>query len=225
MENKEHHDQNGASRRRGVIWKLESIEYGLWRFFEQHGRYPTTREVDHDPNLPSSRQIQRQYGGLKKLRERLGWSEQTDFTKGDHSSQRAYSINQRAHQTEKEVYDFLIKKFGVQFVHREYMFTDDGRSRTDFFIFDKQGNFSVDVFYPKDKFNLIGCLNSKIQKYDSDIMIQYPVIFLQLNKDISEEEMEKIVANKKRKLDRNQFLMGWQKFKDFCDKRTRLTVK
>lgn len=205
-------------------WKEEDLKDGLEAFYKEYQRYPTSHEFDDFPYLPSSRQIQRRFGGLVELRKALGLNGPTDFTKGSYSSKRASSINKRSHKLEKEVYEYLINKFGVEFVHREYLFTDDGRSRTDFFVYDTGGSFSVDVFYPASIRNLSGCLNSKLNKYKEDVMLQYPVIFLQMNGDITQEELDKLLSSKKKRLKKHQYLMGWEMFRVFCGQRKPLLL-
>lgn len=209
----------------GQQWKLEDIKDGIEEFFKRHGKYPTATEFDLFEHLPSSRQIQRRFGGLIELRKTLSLKGQKDYTKGDHSSKRAKKINKRSHTLEKKVYDYLKDRFGVEFVHREYLFTDDGRSRTDFFVYDLDGNFSVDVFYPRDRHSLIGCLNSKLSKYGNNLLLQYPVIFLQMNNDIDEGVIKNILENKKKSLRSKQSLMTWNMFKKFCAKRGALELK
>lgn len=203
-------------------WQLRDIKSGFELFYKEHNRYPTATEVDSFKYLPSSRSIQRSFGGLVVVRKDLELSGQKDFTKGKHSSERAKKINKRAHKIEKQVHEYLVDIFGLESVHREYFFTDDRRTRTDFFIYSKNGNFSVDVFYPADKHNLIGCLNNKMRIYSGDLMLQYPVIFLQMNEMISEEDMMAILKRKKNKLRKYQYLMGYNKFKEFCKNKTLL---
>ena len=142
---------------------------------------------------------------------------QVDYTKGKHSSSRAKKINERAHSTEKQVHNYLVNLFGTEFVHREYFFTDDKRTRTDFFVYYKKRGFSVDVFYPNSRHNLIGCLNSKLKKYTEDLLLQYPVIFLQMNENITPFEIEDIIENKKNNLKKYQHLMCFEEFKQFCE--------
>jgi hypothetical protein len=202
-------------------WTLEKLATGFQKFHEEHGHYPTALEIDAYAHLPSSRQIQRRFaGGLPALRKQLKLTGPEDFTKGAYSSERARTIGKRAHVLEKTIYAFLIERFGVPFVHREYFFTDDRRTRTDFFIYAKNGNFSVDIFYPKDEKNLIGCLNSKMQTYGSEIMLQYPVIFLMMNDQISGETIAKILENKTKKLRPCQQVMTYAEFRKFCERKT-----
>lgn len=200
-------------------WTLEEVQEGFEDFYEKNNRYPTATEIDKHPYLPSARQIERSFGGVVVIRKNLKHETQSDFRSGAHSSKRAFKINKRAHFTEKIVYDFLVKKFKKEFVHREYFFSDDKRTRADFFIYDKNGNFCVDVFYPSDKINLVGCLNSKLRKCEASHMKQYPMIFLQMNEEIPDSLLEKVTENKDKPLANNQHLMGWGTFKKFCSAR------
>ena len=207
-------------------WKIEELRAGLENFYEKHGRYPTAPEVDAHPYLPSARSIERRFGGLIELRKTLGINSQADFRAGAHSSARAHKINTRAHQNEQEVYEFLIERFGKHFVHREYFFLDDKRTRADFFVYDNMGEFCVDVFYPSDRRNLIGCLNSKLLKYQGPQMNQYPVIFLQMNNELEQSVLDSFVEHKEKKLLAGHLLLSWNSFKEFCNKRAPLhTVK
>lgn len=205
-------------------WTVEELAAGLKDFYEKHKRYPTASEVDTYRYLPSARSIERRFGGLVRLRKRLGLGDNPDFRSGVHSSLRAYTINNRAHKVEKGVFQFLECRFGREFVHREYFFIDDHRTRADFFIYDGERGFCVDVFYPSDRRNLVGCLNSKLVKYQSVYMRKYPVIFLQMNEMIEQDILDLIVKNKKKQLPEGQYLMSWQTFQSFCASRTRLKV-
>ncbi len=206
-------------------WKLEELRAGLENFYVKHGHYPTAPEIDAHPYLPSARTIERRFGGVIGLRKVLKLDTQSDMREGVHSSKRASMINARAHRVEKEVYTYLEKLFGRQFVHREYFFLDDKRTRADFFVYDSSNGFCVDVFYPSDRRNLIGCLNSKLAKYKGPQMNQYPVIFLQMNKEIDQSVLDAIIKNKKNKLTNGHCLFSWDSFKEFCSKRRPLKVR
>lgn len=205
-------------------WTLEELRAGLENFYIKNGRYPTAPEVDAHPYLPSARTIERSFGGLVVLRKKLCLDTQTDMREGVHSSNRASMIGKRAHRIEQEVYKYLEEYFGKQFVHREYFFLDDKRTRADFFVYDKAEGFCVDVFYPSDKRNLIGCLNSKIAKYQGLQMNQYPVIFLQMNQELEQALLDTLIKNKKKKLLAGHSLLTLGSFKEFCKKREPLKV-
>lgn len=204
----------------GTKWTLEKIKAGFESFYKSYNRYPTSHEIDHYLELPSARQIQRSFGGLVELRETLVLNGPTNFTKGEYSSERARTINNRSNRLEKEVYDLLVKRFGQICVHREFFFTDDRRRRTDFFVYSKDGNFSIDTFYPKDKYNFAGCLNSKMRTYDREL--EYPVIFLMMNSEMEEDEIYKIIKNKKNQLRNNQRVLTFPQFKKFIANKGRL---
>ena len=206
------------------LWTLDEIKAGLDHFYKDYGRYPTALEIDSYPYLPSSRTLQRRFNGAVGTRKTLKVSGQHDFRSGKHSQERAKKINRRAHLTELEVYKTLVAHFGKEFVHREYFFTDDKRSRADFFVYDREDGFCVDVFYPSDRHNLIGCINSKLKKYRSEYMRQYPIIFVQMNSLIEQKELDSILKNKKNKLPTGQNLLSFETFKIFCRSRKALKV-
>jgi hypothetical protein len=206
-------------------WSKEELKAGLEHFYVQYKHYPSAPEIDGYSYLPSARTIERSFGGVVKIRKLLRLNGQHDLRTGVHSSERALKIKKRSHTIEHEVYEFLIKIFGKEFVHREYFFLDDKRTRADFFVYDEGNGFCVDVFYPSDKRNLLGCLNSKLAKYNCIYMQQYPVIFLQMNKDIDQGSLNKILKNKINKLSKHQELMSWETFESFCRKRKPLHLK
>lgn len=200
-------------------WELTELKVGLEEFFKTNGHYPTGPEVDRYEYLPSARSIERRLGGLVALRKQLGLGGQDDYRTGAHSIERTVKINKRAHMVEHEVYEYLCQRFGRELVHREYFFTDDARTRADFFVYDRDGSFCVDVFYPSDRRNLAGCLNSKLHKYASEHMRKYPIIFLQMNPALSQSMVDELVVRKAIKPQKGQQVMGWESFKAFCASR------
>jgi len=194
------------------------FEESFARFFKENGHYPTSTEMDSCEYLPSTRLLQRNYGGICNFRKALGL-EILDYTKGDIRKKTASDVGKRALIIEKEICDFLVEKFGEKKVHREYQPFDDRRCRADFKIFAKNKQFIIDVFFPKHKDSLLGCLNSKMKKYNASFgksIFPYPVIFLQMNKDLSSDFVKKIVENKKNKLYKNQSVMCIDEFKSYC---------
>lgn len=206
-------------------WSLDDITKGLLRFREENGKYPTSIEFDKCSYLPAAKTIQRQFGGLVKLRELLNLEGPSDFTKGDYSSHRAKQINERSHTQEKIVYDFLKNLFGTPFVHREYLFDENKKVRVDFFVYTKTGNFAVDVFFPKDRASLIGCINAKIRTYDIKLSIDYPVVFLMMNDAIGFSEMTQVVGSRKKPMNIYHQLMNFNQFKSFCTRYTAFDFK
>jgi len=211
---------------KSILWPLERIQEGLKRFHGEHGRYPTATEFDAYEYLPRAKTIERRFGGLVALRKQLVLGTESDFRTGSHSSKRAHAINKRAHEQERVVYNFLIRRFGKEFVHREYFFTDDHRTRADFFVYDRAKGFCVDVFYPASLHNLTGCLNIKLTKYAGPKeSLPYPIIFLQMNEAMGQQTLDDFIKRKKRGLAKDQCLMTWKAFQEFCAERKPLRVR
>ncbi len=99
-------------------WSKESIFEGFKKFYDENGKYPTATEIDADNFLPSSRQIQKAFGGLKNLRSVLGLPV-NDYGAGESRSKIAHHINKRALIGERDIGILLINYFGEYFVHTE----------------------------------------------------------------------------------------------------------
>ena len=195
-------------------WTIKELKSGFERFYRENHRYPTAQEIDSYEHLPTSRTLQRRFNGARGIRKTLGLSI-VDYTQGETRRQSILSFQKRGNESEKIIYELLIRQFGEPYVHREYLFNDDRRTRTDFFIFCKDGNFSVDVFFPANRHNLIGCLNNKLKTYSAGFMYQYPVIFLQMNSDITEGEVAHIIAARKKGLHPVMRVMTQGQLKEF----------
>lgn len=70
-------------------WTSEQLKIGFLKFYELHGHYPTSHEVDAFEFLPSSRSMQRRFGGLVEVRKALELKSSPDFRTGTYSSERA----------------------------------------------------------------------------------------------------------------------------------------
>ncbi|MGD0855520.1 MAG: hypothetical protein ABSA18_06910 [Dehalococcoidia bacterium] len=57
------------------IWTWSVLKEGFERFFTENGHYPSALEIDSCPYLCTSRQIQRKFGGLPKLKMSFGIQE------------------------------------------------------------------------------------------------------------------------------------------------------
>lgn len=217
--------QKKIGNKRDSQWTIKEIEAGLRQFYKDNNRYPTATEIDTYEYLPSSRTLERSFGGIVEIRKNLNLGEEHDFRRGSHSSKRAHIINKRSNKLEQQVYEFLIKNFNKEFVHREYLFTDDARTRADFFVYDNENGFCVDVFYPGSIRNLSVCLNIKINKYKhSGSLLNLPVIFLQMNEDIQQDNIDKLIIRKKNPMPKEQIIMCWNEFQEFCKNKKSLKV-
>ncbi len=216
-------------RRRGtrgktIPWTDEQLRAGFDYFHRLHGKYPTASEIDEFEYLPTARTLQRSLGGLVAVRTRLSLSGDADLRTGKHSIKRAHTINARAHEIEELVYEYLVEHFGKPFVHREYFFTDDKRTRADFFVHDASGGFCTDVFYPSTFKNFLGCVNSKERKYAQSELRQYPIYFLYLNDEIYKERIVQWLAHKKKALPEKVQIIHWKDYRTMCSTRKRLTL-
>ncbi|GBE16712.1 hypothetical protein BMS3Abin15_00534 [bacterium BMS3Abin15] len=151
-------------------WTIEKIKEGFEKFFEIHGRYPTAYDVDDFEFLPSARQIQRRFGGLIKLRKRLGLSID-NYSIGDNRSKIATQSNINARKYETEVLNILLEKFDEKFIHIErpvdtYNINYNSKSRYDFYVYAKPHNFAIDVVKTNDVRTLIKNINLKEKKYN-----------------------------------------------------------
>ena len=62
-------------------WTAEKIKEGFDRFIKEKGRLPKSAEIDELNYLPNRKFIERNFGGLEKLRGELGYRD-THFGKG-----------------------------------------------------------------------------------------------------------------------------------------------
>lgn len=179
-------------------WTIEKIKQGFDRFFRENGRLPVAPEIDKLDYLPSSRQIQRRFGGLEKLRSMLGYKE-TNFGRGEYRSNIASRTNKRGREEELKLEKILREKFNEVFVHTEKIF-DDSKNRVDFYIYAPEGNFGIDIFHTETIRDLQSNINIKMNKY-----LKFPLkLFLVVaNTDFSQEELDAYVRNKTKQLSNN----------------------
>jgi hypothetical protein len=181
---------------RTQYWNEQRLKEGLDRYFHEHGRYPTTPEIDACGYLPSTRQISRAFGGAKALRELLG-HEVTDFGSGVFRSKIATKIGRRGIAAEQEIGLILIEKFGVEFVHFEKTFSDRSKNRVDAFVYSPSGLFGIDVFFTETERNLSKIISIKIEAYrhfPSDKLLY----FVCANSEMKQEVLDRAQAGVKK---------------------------
>lgn len=201
-----------------ITWTEEKIKNGFEKFFEKYGRYPNVLEIDNFLELPSSKQLQRRFGGVRQLREKLGLSD-IDFTTGEHRSRIAKFIGGRGLDKEREIQKILVERFGEMFVHEQKPF-NNYVGRLDFVIYTKPTRplaiknfkFAIDVFYPSDLYSLAGCINTKQRLYKN---LDFGLILLQMNKEISQKQIDDFIAKKKNVLNNNIKVFNYPKFLEF----------
>jgi hypothetical protein len=189
---------------------LDALKAGFKRFYAEHGHYPTSPEVDKCPYLCSARYIQIKYGGLKELRRVLGL-DVVDYGKGSHRR----AIVERAHklsiQTENDVKEYLVERYGEICVHEEKKYGSH-KARVDFFVYAKV-NFAVEVFNTYTIRDLAKNLNVKLHKYAD---FPFRLYFVVMGGDFLQEEIDALVLNKELRLLPNMQCLTLEEFKKEC---------
>lgn len=170
---------------------IESIKAGFETFYRQYNRLPTASEVDNLSYLPSSRYIQKRYGGLEKIRVQLGFPD-PHLGKGLFRSTIASKVGKRGRANEQKFEKMLREKFGEVFVHTERIF-DNTKNRVDFFVYCLDGNFGIDVFYTDTLRSLQSNVNIKMKKYTHFPSTLYLV---SMNEDIHQGDLDLFVTSK-----------------------------
>lgn len=201
-------------------WTTEQIKLGFDKYVKENDRLPTVTEIDKISYLPSSRQIQRAFGGLEKLRGVLGYS-LTHFGKGESRSKIALRVNKNGKEAEALVKLILQEKFGKFFVHEQKPTYSGYKNRLDFFVFTPSGDFAVDVFCPRDIKTLQDEVNLKQRTY---FKYSGKLFLLAVNKDIRQEAIDKLVQNKKNKLRNNIWICTFNEFEHRIDAMDRYWV-
>lgn len=184
------------------MWTDQKIKEGFERFKREYGRLPIAPEIDKLEYLPSSRQIQRKFGGLEKLRKVLGYKD-TNFGRGVYRSKIALRVNKKGREIELELEKILRNKFNEVFVHTERIF-DDSKNRVDFYIYCPDGNFGIDVFYTDTIQDLQKNINLKIDKY-----LKFPnqLYLVVANPDFIQEKLDTYSKRKKKTLPVNTSIL------------------
>jgi hypothetical protein len=176
-------------------WSKEELLAGLEYFFELNRRFPTAHEIDSFEYLPSSRSIQRSYGGLVKLRSELLPLEISNYTRGEYRSERAKRTYANGRDYERQFYELLLTKFEEIAVH-EHKLIRPGDVSSDFFVYLKPDKgVVIDVFYADSIINLINVVNIKLKRY----VLVTPETYLILvgNNQITQEEIDIKNANRR----------------------------
>ena len=175
-------------------WTIDKIEKGILEFFDRYHKYPTTLDFDKVDFLPSSRLIQRNFGGIVKLKEVLKINDVKNCSKGEYRSKIAKAIYNESVEYEQIFYKFLITKFPEISVH-EHKILRPGHICCDFFIYTSTNKgFAIDIFYAKDTFSLTGVVNIKCKRYAT---LNFPIYFILVgNNFIKQCDIDVLLYNK-----------------------------
>jgi len=189
-------------------WTIELLNESFVRFIEEHGREPSALEIDSCDYLPSSRQIQRLYGGLPQLREKLGF-QNTHFGQGKHRSKIAHEGNTKSRLSEENLKKLLCEKFHEPFVHVEKLIDKEKKVRVDFYVFNPEENFAVDIFVTETFHSLVTHTNHKLNKY-SDYKEK---LFLVLSSEnLKAGDLTVLLSRKKNAIPKNITIIHQEEF-------------
>lgn len=200
------------------IWTLEKVKNGFEKFYELYDRYPTAYDVDDFDFLPSSRQIQRKFGGLVNLRKNLGLKVE-NYNQGEERSANVAKFNKRGRQYEVVVYKLLKNYFDDKFIHIERptlkdkdSYEYDSKDRYDFYVYAKPNNFAIDVFGTKDERGLTKILNIKEKKYRK-IISSENLYFIYFGDNVNRKKVDSWLTNKRNRLPENWYILDLDDFK------------
>lgn len=200
-------------------WTLEKVKKGFDEFHRLYNRYPTAYDVDDFKLLPSSRQIQRRFGGLEKLRKVLGL-EVENYTSGEDRINKIVAFNKRGRECENIVHQLLSNFFDEKFIHIEkptcgntIINTYDSKSKYDFYVYAKPNNFAIDVFGTNDTRGIITNMNMKEKKYNK-LNAQEIIYFVYFGKNIDKNKINNWIDNKRNELPKTWKVVDLDEFKD-----------
>ncbi len=187
-------DLRSAKTGGGVAWTETQIKTGFLKFYSMNQRFPTAHEIDTFEFLPSSRSLQRSYGGLVNIRTRLFPEEIANFTSGEYRQKIASDTFKRSQAYEEAFHKKLCTYLEEISVH-EHKIVRPGNVTSDFFIYLKpDAGICVDLFYAKDIFSVAGVINIKIKRYKK---LECPVLFVLLHDgSLDQTKITQLVANR-----------------------------
>jgi hypothetical protein len=186
------------------LWTEKRIKVGFEKFIDCNGKIPTASEVDAFEHLPSSRYIQKRFGGLEALRTELGYTD-IHLGKGDFRSRIAMEAGARGRQIEDDFEIELHSIFTGECVQSEKTFS--GKKRVDFYIKTPKGAFGIDIFYAQTMRTLQSSVNIKMKKYQE---FTEPLYLTVANPAITQAQLDNYLVNKKNPLPDSIHLMSYK---------------
>lgn len=198
-------------------WTLQNVKNGFARFYKENTHFPSAPEIDNYAYLPSSRQIQRKFGGLIKFRTEFGLTgDEVDKSRGGARRNSASATNIASLSSERTVLNFLNSVYGEICVHEQKKY-GEGKNTVDFFVYGKLCNFGVEVFNTYTLRNISINLNIKLPKYYD---FPYRLCFVVTGGDFKQDHIDRLISKKHIPLLTNMSCMIYDKFKNECIKIT-----
>ncbi len=195
-----------------IMWSLENIIDGFEYFLELNGHYPGTQEIDGFQYLPTSRTIQRSFGGVVAVKKQLNLKGPHKLSEGETRANKAREADMRAKVYEVEFYNFLISHVPEMRVH-EHKIIRPGQTACDFFIYtSEKDGFVIDLFYAQDLISMLGVVNIKIKKY---LEVKQKTYFVVVgNENITQSDINSKILNKKNSIPSHIHVMTESFFKE-----------
>ncbi|MBI4092753.1 MAG: hypothetical protein HY420_02390, partial [Candidatus Kerfeldbacteria bacterium] len=161
-----------------ISWSLDNILEGFKEFFRVNNRWPVASDLVICDYLPNVKTLERKFGGIVKIREKLGL-ENAHFNKGQWRSERSKLLWKRGYFAEQSLSSLLIEYFGEPFVHNQarVVINENQWVKVDFLIYHKTGKFAVDVFFPtNDRQHFSSNVSAKYRTYKDFIFTIFLVV-------------------------------------------------
>ncbi len=175
------------------LWTIDEVRAGFLYYHQLFSRYPTAHEIDAFEYLPSSRSLQRSFGGLVDIRRKLNLPIE-NYTKGESRSVKAKEADERARIYEEEFFLFLTNHFQEIAIHEQKVIRP-GNVRSDYFIYLKSNTgVIIDVFYANSLRNMSNIISIKLKTY---VKLKQQVYFVLVgNPNISNDDVMKQTLNR-----------------------------
>ena len=195
-------------------WTIEKIQVSVTQFIKANDKEPTAKDFKSSNNLPTARQIQRRFGGLKEIRHQLGLSIK-DHTTGLTRSIKAKQCLHTSRLQEADLFNQLYKKYhntsGTGFyVTRQFAYQQFDEKlltyhniTTDICIDDrvKKHHILIDLFNPQDIESAQGCVRvkkNKIKEHPVSLFNStHEVLFLCMNPELDQEVLDTRITKSK----------------------------
>lgn len=193
-------------------WTDGELLAGFSRYFELYGKYPSAHEVDTFEYLPSSRSIQRSYGGLQQLRKRLIPDGIENYTKGEYRKAVASQTFATGRALEALFYGYLTTIFKEVAIH-EHKLIRPGDVSCDFYIYTSEHEGVItDVFYADNIINLVNIINIKLKRY---VLVDEETYLIVVgNESIDQKMVDSKTYNRQKPLPSHIHVVTEQHFKD-----------
>ena len=154
--------------------RLPKYKESVQRFINENHREPTALDYDSVEYLPSSRTLQRNFGGLSKFRELIGLKTK-NFTTGKARAKKAKQSMDDCLEDETRLFKLLQEKYSRKNVSSPVrIFSNRGYTADIRIDMDEENTiYLVDIFKPNTVHSFKGCIRMKNRKYLLDEEISF----------------------------------------------------